>query len=70
MAIGLGLWRRATRHRLAQTMKDSSDQQLKGYIALSLGLMRTGSAASCCASNQAEGHRLAYRLNLARALGC
>lgn len=71
MAIGLGLLdARNAAEDLWKTYEDSNDQPLKGYIAVSLGLMRdTTRAAALREEIKKKGLEQKFRLQLARALG-
>jgi HEAT repeat protein len=71
MAIGLGLLDyRTAAEDLWKKFEDSNDQQLKGYIAVSLGLMRvTKNVETLRALISKKGLEHKFRLQLARSLG-
>jgi HEAT repeat protein len=71
MAIGVGLLDyKVGAEDLWREFEDSNDQPLKGYIAISLGLMRVNSKAEKFRELiTTKGLEQKYRLQLARALG-
>jgi HEAT repeat protein len=71
MAVALGLLNYTTaQDDLWENFLHSRDQALRGYLAISLGLMRaTGKAAALRESIQVKGLNAKYRFQLARALG-
>lgn len=71
MAIGLGLLdARSSSEDLWKKYEDSNDQPLKGYIAVSLGLMRDNTRSAALREEiKKKGLDQKFRLQLARALG-
>jgi HEAT repeat protein len=71
MAIGLGLLdAKASADDLWKRYEESNDQPLKGYIAVSLGLMRISNRADVLREEiQKKGLDQKFRLQLARSLG-
>jgi HEAT repeat protein len=71
MAIGLGLLdARSAAEDLWKKYEDSNDPPLKGYIAVSLGLMRdTSRSAALREEIKKKGLEQKFRLQLARSLG-
>jgi len=71
MAIGLGLLdARSAAEDLWKKYEDSNDQPLKGYIAVSLGLMRdTTRSVALREEIKKKGLEQKFRLQLARSLG-
>ncbi len=54
---------------LWEKFEDSNDQPLKGYLAISLGLMRANKADAFRSNIKKKGLEFKFRLQLARALG-